>query len=307
MSISVLRDIFSGRVGEGNCVRAILFLKSPKNAKEYLRCIHNVVFPDGDLSKEKKWQGYSEITHISSVIPIKGKDLADRKFMNEIAEKLSFDISRFIDFLSGYAEVSESIKPIMLHYAAIYLLDFFARTWLKYNANAGHGLKMHTSNESSINKFEIEIKKMGIFPRAVDSFYFLGQSSLFSHDNSAGIGYIVKGIEKGIISKRIRKMRYDENPTISFTHIIDVYDRLKTIVGKTSNSNSVLTGYIMLFLLSSVCRYKAKGWAQISENRDLKSKFDLLQHDFVYEHVPTVFLETILRRGLKKELSIPGQ
>lgn len=43
--------------------------------------------------------------------------------------------------LAGYTMVHDDIKPVMLHYSMIYLLDFYARTWLKYGRNWGHGIK----------------------------------------------------------------------------------------------------------------------------------------------------------------------
>jgi len=61
--------------------------------------------------------------------------------VNKQTDKLSFDISRFTEFLSGNAKVDDDIKPIMLHYTMIYFFDFFSRTWLKYGRARGHGIK----------------------------------------------------------------------------------------------------------------------------------------------------------------------
>lgn len=125
MSFSALRDIFIGRVGADYCVKSLLFLKSPDNVKEYLIGIHKVAFPDGDTSKNEKWRAYPNVKGAPNVIPIRERDLSDPKFMSKQANKLSFDISRFIEFLAGYTKVDDDIKPIMLHYSMIYLFDFF--------------------------------------------------------------------------------------------------------------------------------------------------------------------------------------
>lgn len=302
MSFSGLRDIFSGRLGTDYCVKALLFLKSPNNAKEYLIGIHKVVFPDGDESKNERWLAYPRVVGAPNVIPIREKDLSNPKFMDKQADKLSFDISRFTEFLSGYTKVNEDIKPIILHYAMIYLLDFFSRTWLKYGQNWGHGIKLIPRPKD----LSVKIKKSGIFPRAIDAFYFLDQSSLFSPDEDDGIEYQLNFKGK-TISETIKKIKYSEDPEITLTHLIDVYEKLDEIVGSVSKSNPILVGYVILFTMSSISRYRAEDWFKIREDRNLKNKFELLQYDFLYEWTPEILLQTILRKGLEKELSIPSE
>jgi len=303
MSFSALRDIFIGRLGADYCVKAVLFLKSPNNVKEYLTGIHKVTFPDGDINKNQRWAAYAPVVGTPNVIPIKARDLSNLSFMNKQADKLSFDISRFTEFLSGYAKVDEDIKPIMLHYATIYLFDFFSRTWLKYGQNWGHGIKKLISCS---NDFSVKIEKSGIFPRAIDSFYFVDQSSLFSPDDDDGIGYQLN-VNGETVSEMIEKMKYSESPEIRLSHLIDVYEKLDKIVGSVSKSNLILVGYVILFIVSSISRYRAEDWFKIRENRNLKNKFDLVQYDFLYEWIPEILMQTILKKGLKKELSISNE
>jgi len=240
----------------------------------------------------------------SNVIPIRESDLSDPEFMDKQADKLSFDISRFTEFLDGYTKADDDIKPIMLHYAMIYLLDFFSRTWLKYGQNPGHGIRKLTQCS---NDFSVEIGIFsGIFQRAIDAFYFADQSSLFSSDYDDGIGYQLN-VEGKTTSEIIEKMKYSECPEIRLTHLIDVYEKLGKIVGSVSKSNPILVGYVILFIGSSVSRYRAEDWFKIRENRDLKNKFDLLQYDFLYELIPEILLQTILKKDLKKELSISNE
>lgn len=263
MSFSALRDIFAGCVGADYCVRSVLFLKSPNNVKEYLIGAHKVAFQRGDSGKSKRWQAYPRIAGALNVRPIKNRDLTNREFMKNHANKLSFDISRFIEFLTGYTKIDDDIKPIMLHYGMIYLFDFFSRTWLKYERNWGHGIKLMSSPKGHF----VRIQKNGIFPRAVDAFYFLGQPSLFSPNKDDGIGYTydprkvygdrLEG-EGLTISERIGKMKYSERPNINLTHLIDVYERLGKIVGSVLDSNPILVGYVILFIMSSLSRYNAK-------------------------------------------------
>lgn len=153
------------------------------------------------------------------------------------------------------------------------------------------------------NDFSVEIKKSGIFPRVIDTFYFLDQSSLFSADDDDGIEYRLN-IDGETVSEIIEKMKYSECPEIRLTHLISVYEKLGKIVGSVSKSNPILVGYVILFIMSSISRYRAEDWFKIREDRNLKSKFEFLQYDFLYNRIPEILMQTILKKGLKKELSI---
>lgn len=303
MSFSGLRDIFIGRLGADYCVRSVLFLKSPKNVKQYLVAIHRVAFPDGDEVKNEKWFAYPNVAGTPNVVPIREKDLHNPRFMKKQANKLSFDISRFIEFLSGYTKVDDDIKPIMLHYAMIYLFDFFSRSWLKYGQNWSHGigkLKKHS------NDFSVRIEKKGIFPRVIDAFYLLYQSNLFSLDDADGIVYPLI-VELEAVSNKIQKMKYSERPEIRLSHLIDIYEKLSNILKSSSKSNPILVGYAILFIMSSISRYRAEDWFRIREDKDLRNKIDLLEYDFLYEWTPEILQQTILRKGLKRRLSISSE
>lgn len=284
MSFSGLRDIFAGRVGVDNCVRSLLSLTSPSNVKEYLIGIHKVIFPDGDKTKNERWGVYPRTF---SATPIKERHLSDPIFIYEQAQKLAFDISRFMEFLAGYTRVDDNIKPMMLHYGMIYLFDFFSRTWLKYERNWGHGIKLKPNGNEDFTTQLYKLQKSGIFPRAVDAFYFLGQSSLFSADDNDGIRNDQTG--------KIEKKKYSEYVEINFTQMIDTYEKFRRIERNISKSNPILVGYCILFILSSISRYRAEDWFKIREDRDLKHKIEMVQYDFVYEWTPEILMQTILK------------
>jgi len=103
MSFSTLRDIFtSRRLDVDYAVRSLLFLESPSNVKEYLTNVHLVAFHGFDLNKEKRWRGYP--CKSNQVAPIIQKNLTNPGYMNKYAAKLSFDISRFMEFLDAYTK-----------------------------------------------------------------------------------------------------------------------------------------------------------------------------------------------------------
>lgn len=300
MSSSRLYDIFSGRSGEGHCVRAIMSLESPRNAMNYLKNIHKIfeqeysyISEDGDQIKNKKKEGYLGHEEWPNITPIMKKDLADSEFMEKQSKILSFDISRFIEFLAGYTMVHDDIKPIMLHYCAIYLLDFYSRTWLKYERNRGHGIQLISCE----TKHSVKFWKFGIFPRAVDAFYLSNQSSLFSLDNDSGIGYSLD-LSGRTVYPKIKKIKYSEGNKISLDELIRIYEELIDLEKRKAGnvgSNPILVAYVILFIMSSISRYRSEDWLKILADRNQKNEFDLLQHDLVYDHIPDLLSRTIVK------------
>lgn len=288
MSFSVLRDIFIGRYGALECSRKLVFSRSPLNARKYLIDIHRFVFPKGDVSKNEVWGTYPSVSNIA---PIKERDLHDSDSMEKQANKLSFDISRFTDFLVGYTRVNDDIKPVMLHYSMIYLFDFFSRTWLNYGRNWGHGMKLVQDADG----YGIKIQRPATFQRAVDAFCFVGQSSLFSLDDGYGIFKV-----NDEYAVQAEKMKYSDNPQSSLTSLMELYGkfgsyRTESGVGLITMANHILVGYAILFIISSLSRYRAEDWFRTRENRDLMNKSDALQYVFLYEWTPGILSLTILK------------
>lgn len=298
MSYSGLLELFTGRLEPQKCVKYVLSLKSPKMMKKFLTKRHEILFPEGDRKKSQRWGSYPIHEELSYMKPVASKDLSNGEFLTKTANKLSFDISRFTEFLSGYNRVDEDIKPIMFHYALIYILDFFSRTWLKYGRNPRHGLKIIPHIEETTDAgIEVKIYAKGVFPRAVDAFYLVGQSSLFSCDDESGISY-QPDINGNIFPKRIQKQKYSDEPKFYMSHLIDIYDSLNSVHGSVKISNKILVGYTIVFALSSICRYLPEQWFNIKADRNLKSKLDILQSDYLHNWIPEILLQLELERGV---------
>lgn len=299
MSYSGLLELFTGRIEAQKCVNYVLSLKSPQKVRKFLISRHEILFPKGDKKKDEKWDSYPKIKGILQIKPVTSKDLSDGEFMTKMANKLSFDISRFTEFLSGYNEVDEDIKPIMFHYALIYIFDFFSRTWLRYGQNRGHGIAINSHiKRSAVADTEVKIQLNGVFPRAVDAFYFLDQSSLFSRDDRSGIFYQRNIAGETIPSKKIQKLKYSDEPKVSISRLVEIYDDLDRVVGSVKLSNQILVGYAIIFALSSMCRYRPEQWFRIQEDRDLKSKLEILQSDYLHKWIPEILLQLELERDV---------
>ncbi len=298
MSVASLRDLFLGRYDANYCVKSLLLLKSPRNAEQYLLALHQRVFPEGDNKKTEKWREYPN--RPNSVTPIIKRHLTDPVFLSKQADKLSLDMTRFIEFLMGYNQVEPDIQPIMLHYSIIYLFDFFSRSWLKYKRNWGHGMRLKPNSDG----LSIQIQRNGLFQRAVDGFYFVGQPSIFSLDEDEGIRYELDANEEPI-TPRIGKMKYYEKPEKKLTELIDVYQKFNDTRGGVLKSNEILLGYTVLFGMSSISRYRAKEWHKIRQNRDLKNKMDLILYNFLYDWIPDVLGLTVIKSEIGKKEGIP--
>ena len=209
-------------------------------------------------------------------------------------------MSRFIEFLIGYNQVEPDIQPIMLHYSIIYLFDFFSRTWLKYEQNFGHGMKLNYNS----NKLTVKIaRRNGLFQRTVDSFYFINQPSIFSLDKDEGIQYELNETQEPI-SERIGKLEYFSEPEKELTEFIALYEKLKMIKGGVNKSNDILLGYSILFGMSSISRYRAQEWHDICQDRDMKNKLDLILYDFLYYWIPELLRLTVLKSGIGRRKSV---
>jgi len=76
--------------------------------------------------------------------------------------------------------------------------------------------------ERVANEHLVKIQKSGIFPRAVDAFYLMYQSSIFSLDEDFGVLY-QQNVEGKTIFGEIEKKKYSEHPEISLTDLINVH------------------------------------------------------------------------------------
>ena len=299
MSFSGLNDIFAGRTDSKECLSFLLSLKAPENAKAYVIEKHKNRWFD-DCYAAKKWAKYpnADVLLPASIKPIYERNLRDKKFVDDLGEKLSFDISRFSELMEGYSVVAEDIKPLMLHYSLIYLLDFFTRTWMKLCQNSSHGLQMPTQPETKdVLNIEVKILNRGIFPRAVDAFYLVNQSSLFSSDEEQGIHYVGNFITGGTTPPRMEKLQYHHIPSrqVSLGTLLVYYKNLTDFKHiYITPANKILTGFIIIFLISSISRYRAKDWFNLRNNRNLINRIELITHNFVSEWIPELLLQKSL-------------
>jgi hypothetical protein len=292
MSFSGLSNLFNGRVGATNCLAMLLSLKSPKNAKKYLIQKHREINCYASSYKDilTRWKSCPSSAN-SNIKPILDTDLEKSQVTNKIAETMSFDISRFIDFIEGYARVSNDIKPVMLHYSTMYLLDFFSRTWLRCEPSTAHGLKVIDDGvKREPQRTKLQILKKGFFPRIVDSFVIMNQHNLFSNDNTSGIQKNFS-ITKDEWEPELEKKCYSREPKISLGELLNIYELLKTDMAIITMANKILTGYLILFLISSISRYKAKKWCIITNDRNLSNEIELVNYDFVSKWIPELILQ----------------
>jgi hypothetical protein len=300
--LSGLSDLFNGRIGAADCVSMLLSLKSPKTARTYLIEKHKQIncYSDSYTYILDRWK-LCPTKKLNNIKPIVRNDLQRSNVTMRIGDIMSFDISRFIDYFEGYEKVAYDVKPVMLHYSAIYLLDFFSRTWLHCGSSTGHGLIMVDDGAEKSEEIKVQISKKGFFSRIIDSFYIMNQSSLFSNDDETGFQKYLDSTKKEWLPN-LEKKRYVSEPKISLSELLNNYDMLKNSQANVTMANKILTGYLALFLISSISRYKAKFWFEIRNDRNLNSKIELIYYDFTSLWLP----ELLLQRAIFKLLNEVG-
>lgn len=292
MSFSGLGDIFQGRIGQRECLAFLLSLKAPESARMYVYERHKQVFgrPNSYEKLVKRWQEYPYATESRNIRPVLANDLENLEFTKNLGETLAFDISRFTDFIDGYVRVAEDIKPVMLHYAINYLLDFFSRTYLKYGQSTSHGVKITPKvGQETVLQTRARILENGIFPRAVDAFYAVDQSSLFSSDDVLGIGHYFN--VSGETTPTRLKLKCCDKSSVTLNELLIMYRYFNSIKHDlVTVANKILAGYLVLFLVSSLSRYRAEDWFVLRQDRDLSNRIELLNHDFVSQWIPELLL-----------------
>jgi hypothetical protein len=289
--LSGIDSLFTGRTDANEHISMLLSLKSPKNTKDYLiktqRRINCYVSSYDNIME--RWRA-CPCAKINNIRPIVNRDLLRSHITSKIADNMAFDVSRFIDFLEGSAKVAADVKPVMLHYSAIYLLDFFSRTWLKCESSTRHGLKMINEGTEKPEGVKVQILPKGFFSRIVDSFYIMNQESLFSSDDESGFRKYYN-LSDGKWYPDLEKKKYLNRPKIGLGELLSVYELLKKEKVKSLIANQILTGYLILFLVSSISRYKAKYWSEIRNNRRLSNRIELVNCDFTSRWFPELLLQ----------------
>jgi hypothetical protein len=118
----------------------------------------------------------------------------------------------------------------------------------------------------------------------------MNQHNLFSNDNTSGIQKNFS-ITKDEWEPELEKKCYSREPKISLGELLNIYELLKTDMAIITMANKILTGYLILFLISSISRYKAKKWCIITNDRNLSNEIELVNYDFVSKWIPELILQ----------------
>jgi len=122
--------------------------------------------------------------------------------------------------------------------------------------------------------------------------------------NQAFSHLMMRRASRKYLIKQTKKSKYSEEPKVRLCDLLKKYEIIKNLPERiASKSNPILIGYAILFSLSSISRYRAKDWYKVNTDRDLKAKFELLQHDLLYNGMPELLVQTIFRNGIKSFLT----
>lgn len=142
------------------------------------------------------------------------------------------------------------IAPILYYYSATFLNSFFSEMLFDYGKPTGHGITMAWGN--SLDQTGVKVQTKGQFIRLVDSYVLLDIDHYLSQFDAEG-GSQGPGLPQVIMLKDFEKIRL-ENQNLAIRDKLD---------------------YLLLFLSSSVARYRPKLWSEIlrAEKYDVLPEF----------------------------------
>ncbi len=198
----------------------------------------------------------------------------------EVAEENIALLKNAIALWRTAGQTNDAIAPILFHYSWHCFNSFFAYTFLRWDPQHSNSHGIYVSNFSDdVGKIKITIKKDGLFQRLVDTWTCLGTSSAFSEfipfRKSKSINFQPNQM---YFLKQSNCIELDKllkfNPTNDYERYYwKTYGR-KNLLQNTSFRNSmngptrILRSYLMLFVASSIARYRPILWSSVLSGSD---------------------------------------
>jgi hypothetical protein len=167
---------------------------------------------------------------------------------------------------------SDAISPILYHYSWHCFNSFFAYTFFQWDAphSRSHGIQVKLSD--NLDETKIKITGDGLFQRLVDTLSLIGVSLAFSPALPiVKKGELTFGPNEGYILKRSQEILLSD--LLSFNAIEfekGLYESHKEemvhcpfLINSIYLPNQALKSYLVLFVASSIARYRPVLWHSI--------------------------------------------
>jgi hypothetical protein len=193
-----------------------------------------------------------------------------------------------IELWRSASQATDAIAPILFHYSWHCLNSFFAYSFFRWNPkhSQSHGINIGKIN-NDIGKIQITISNNGLFSRLIDAWTCLGASLAFSK--------YLPIMQEGMYDVKPNELYFlKESNTVELSTLmnfkpVEDYERKywndygrTNLIQNTSFKNSmniptrIMQSYLILFVASSLARYRPILWALIlSGNNNQNAHFSL--------------------------------
>lgn len=227
-------------------------------------------------------KSYSEVTG-RSVEPVTEKYLEERP---EVSEQNVALLQNAIELWKTATKTSDAIAPILSHYSWHCFNSFFMYSFFKWEPqhSKSHGILVKLDDE--LAKIEIKISKSGLFQRLVDTWTIIGASLAFSRflpivknhtvEFIPNEGYLAGESDELSPEQLMRFKPVEYEKSLYATHRKDLLSCSSFMANSVSLPNTYFRSYLLLFIASSIARYRPVLWKTILSGRGrLESHFAL--------------------------------
>ncbi len=233
-------------------------------------------------------KNYRKATKIQ-IYPVSGNYLEKNP---EVPEENVALLRNAIELWRNAAQTTEAIAPILFHYSWHCFNSFFAYTFFRWGQKHSQSHGVYVSNMTDeIEKIKITVSKTdGIFQRTVDTWSCLGGNLAFSS--------VLPALEgNGIVFRSNQMPFFQKSNCCELSQLLsfDPYDherlywkkfgREERIMNPSFNywmgtPTRIMQSYLILFVASSIARYRPILWASIlSGKTQEKAAFALSYRD----------------------------
>ena len=228
-------------------------------------------------------RNYRKVT-MNQIFPITEDYIKEK----QVTEENIALLKNSIELWRNAMQTTEAIAPILFHYSWHCFNSFFAYTFFRWKPqhSRSHGIFVSKLTDD-IGKIEITIdQKNGVFQRVVDTWSCLGVSLVFS-------GYLPMFKDNGIVFVANKIPFLNESTCFNVTQLLNFdackqerrywkeFGRENLVFNPSINfymavPSRILQNYLILFVASSIARYRPILWSSIiSGETEDKSAFAL--------------------------------
>lgn len=243
---------------------------------------------------ESLFNSYRKATN-TQIFPI-SKDYLDKN--SEIPEENVALLKNAIELWRNAAQTTEAIAPILFHYSWHCFNSFFAYTFFRWGQkhSQSHGVRVSNMTDN-IEKIKITLsKKDGVFQRTMDTWSCLGGNMAFSEV----LPVHIKGYDFEFHSNQMPFFQESNSCELGQLLSFDPYNherlywkkfgRKGLIMNPSFNfwmgtPTRIMQSYLILFVASSIARYRPILWASIlSGDTKEKAAFALSYRDALLKY-----------------------